>query len=111
MKRRYHSPDFKLKVVKEALETGNSAMVVRKHELSSSMVSKWVRTYKAVGEKNFLEGRTSQGKGNTSVYRHQDCKSIEKENDKLKKLLGEKDLEIEILRDLLKKTNPNLKIK
>ncbi|BAF58900.1 hypothetical protein PTH_0719 [Pelotomaculum thermopropionicum SI] len=33
------------------------------------------------------------------------------ENEKLKKLLGEKELEIEILRDLLKKTNPHLPIK
>jgi hypothetical protein len=33
-------------------------------------------------------------------------KELETENDKLKGLLGEKDLEIAILRDLLKKTNP-----
>jgi hypothetical protein len=31
---------------------------------------------------------------------------IEVENNKLKNILGEKDLEIAILRDLLKKTNP-----
>ena len=33
------------------------------------------------------------------------------ENEKLKKIIGEKDLEIAILKDLLKKTNPHLKIK
>ena len=33
-------------------------------------------------------------------------KELETENDKLKNILGEKDLEIAILRDLLKKTNP-----
>ena len=36
---------------------------------------------------------------------------VTQENDKLKKILGEKDLEIAILRDLLKKANPQLKIK
>lgn len=33
-------------------------------------------------------------------------RELETENDKLKKLLGEKDLEIAILRDLVKKVNP-----
>ena len=35
-------------------------------------------------------------------------KQLEEENDQLKKLLGEKDLEISILRDVLKKKNPHL---
>ena len=35
-------------------------------------------------------------------------REIEVENNKLKNILGEKDLEIAILRDLLKKTNPAL---
>lgn len=33
-------------------------------------------------------------------------KELETENDRLKKILGDKDLEISILRDLLKKTDP-----
>lgn len=36
---------------------------------------------------------------------------ITQENDTLKKILGEKDLEIAILKDLIKKANPQLKIK
>jgi transposase len=35
-------------------------------------------------------------------------KELFKENEKLKMLLGEKDLEIAILRDLIKKKNPDL---
>lgn len=35
-------------------------------------------------------------------------KALVKENDQLKRLLGEKDLEIAILRDLIKKKNPHL---
>ena len=42
---------------------------------------------------------------------NQSTKALESENEKLKKLLGEKDLEIAILKDLVKKTNPQFKIK
>ena len=35
---------------------------------------------------------------------------LRKENEELKKLLGEKELAIKIYRDLLKRTNPSLKI-
>ncbi|MBG9564392.1 transposase, partial [Brevibacillus agri] len=38
-------------------------------------------------------------------------RELETENDKLKKLLGEKDLEIAILRDLVKKVNPAYRTK
>jgi transposase len=41
----------------------------------------------------------------------QEFKEVENQNDHLKKLLGEKDLEIAILRDLLKKTQPGCRIK
>ena len=41
----------------------------------------------------------------------QEVNEVTQENDKLKKILGEKDLEIAIHRDLLKKANPQLKIK
>jgi hypothetical protein len=37
--------------------------------------------------------------------------NVTQENDSLKKLIGEKDLEIAILKDLIKKANPQLKIK
>lgn len=111
MKRKRYSPEFKLKVVKEAIETGNGAMVARKHELNPNMVNRWVRTYKVVGEKNFLDGKTSLKNRTTAIYNKQEYKEIVKENEKLKKLLGEKELEIEILCDLLKKTNPHLRIK
>lgn len=37
-----------------------------------------------------------------------ETKKLSQENDHLKRLLGEKDLEIAILRDLVKKKNPHL---
>ena len=52
-----------------------------------------------------------KGKTYSEEFKNQILNEVNQENDKLKKVLGEKDLEIAILRDLLKKANPQLKIK
>jgi hypothetical protein len=50
-----------------------------------------------------------QLQANGSNHSAQEYKTIIQENEKLKQLLGEKDLEIAILRNLFKKkTNPHL---
>ena len=96
MKRRKHSKEFKLQVVKEALEVGNKALVARRYELSPNLVQRWVKAYE--------EGKLGQEMAPSSA----EIKRLEEENEQLKKLLGEKDLEIAILRDLIKKKNPHL---
>ncbi len=60
----------------------------------------------------------SSPKGNTTHVTQQEhdrlvaeSSELDKQNAHLKQLLGEKDLEIAILRDLLKKANPHLRIK
>ncbi|MGI6413673.1 MAG: transposase [Syntrophomonadaceae bacterium] len=99
--RRRHSMETKLKVVKEVLETGNASLVARRYDLSSSMVSKWVRKYKQYGDAAFNEG--SKRNGQLTEYTDKDYRKLENENERLKKILGEKELEVAILRDLLKK--------
>lgn len=98
MKRRKHSKEFKLQVVKEALEVGNKALVARRYELSPNLVQRWVKTY----EKGQLGQETVTPSSSAEIKR------LEEENEQLKKLLGEKDLEITILCDLIKKKNPRL---
>ncbi|WP_445304417.1 transposase [Niallia sp. FSL W8-1348] len=98
MKRTKHSKDFKLQVVKEATETGNNSLVARRYELNPNMVSRWIREYK--------DGK--YGEVDVAVLPDLDSKELSKENEKLKIILGEKDLEIAILRDLIKKKNPHL---
>lgn len=104
MKRKRYSQEFKDQVIKESMEVGNSAIVARKHDLSPNMVSRWVREHSKPNKIGF-----GPVYGNGSY--NQSAKALESENEKLKKLLGEKDLEIAILKDLVKKTNPQLKIK
>ncbi|GAW28870.1 transposase [Carboxydocella sp. ULO1] len=94
---RKYTAEFKNQVIKEALETGNNAIVARRHELNPNMVSRWVREYK-------------QDKHHSLPVEHSiineiypDYKQLTKENEQPKKLLDEKDLEIAILRDLVKK--------
>ena len=105
--RRRHSPETKLRVVKEALETGNVSIVARRYDLSSSMASKWVRQYKQYGEAAFSTG--GNGKSGSQQFHHSEKEywQLEAENERLKKILGEKDLEVAILRDLAKKQNPH----
>lgn len=94
-----YSLEFKMQLVKEALEIDNSALVGRKYEVAPKRVQTWVRQYRA-GE---LGGGIP-----LAEFPALDAKKITKENEKLKGLLGEKDLEIAILRDLIKKKNPHL---
>ncbi len=74
-------------------------IVARRDELSPNMVNRWVKEYKAG---NFDESIQAVG---TSPL---ETKKLSQENDQLKRLLGEKDLEIAILRDLIKKKSPHL---
>ncbi len=88
--------EFKLQIIKEVEETGNATLVARRHDLVPGTVTRWVRESK---KENGLIS-------NYNYSNNINAKSLEEENEQLKKLLGEKDLEIAILKDLLKKTNP-----
>ncbi|WP_196244929.1 hypothetical protein [Clostridium beijerinckii] len=52
-----------------------------------------------------------RGRTYTKELKEEILTEVTNENDQLKKILGEKDLKIAILRDLIKKSNPQLKIK
>lgn len=99
MQRKKYSPEFKQQIIKEVLEVGNGSLVARKYDINQNIINRWVRQSRSNGTKH------------TSLPMPQDHKQLLAENEQLKKLLGKKELEIEILRDLLKKTNPQLKIK
>jgi transposase len=98
---RKHSDEFKKQVVKEALETGNSSLVGRKYDISPSIVARWVRAEKPNPMKTMAR-KALQANPDLSEDPKEAKKAMD-QNTQLKKLLGEKELEIEILRDLLKK--------
>jgi transposase len=98
--RRKHTQEFKEQVIKEAIETGNTALVARQYNLAPNMLYRWIREYQNPKSNENHQPAVQQTTVNSSVV-----KSLETENTTLKKLLGEKDLQIAILEDLLKKIN------
>ncbi|WCK54415.1 transposase [Aneurinibacillus sp. Ricciae_BoGa-3] len=108
MVRRKFSAEFKMQVIQECLETGNISIVARKHDVGSNVIGRWVREYKEQGAVPPTKGRPTRVTDMEHQQLVQEHEQIEQENDQLKKLLGEKDLEIAVLRDLVKKKNPHL---
>lgn len=108
MKRVQYDLNFKMEIVRKGNETGNFTAVARQHELDPKMVLRWARELK---RKDVDQLNGSSKRQATFIPTAEDFKQLEHENEKLKKLLAEQVLEREILKDLLKKTNPNLRIK
>lgn len=98
MKGTKYTQDVKEQVLRDLEETGDMSLVARKHNIPLSTISTWIR-------KSKQSGSSSRGPNSANFNSIKASKEIEKENETLKKLLGEKDLEIAILKDLLKKTN------
>jgi len=97
MRRKRYTQEFKDQLIKEALETGNSAIVARRYELSGSLVARWVREFKN-GKQNANSANNLSFSGLARENQH-----LSQENEQLKKMLGDKELEIAILKDLIKK--------
>lgn len=100
MKGKAYSDEFKEQLLREVDETGNMTLVARNHNIPSTTINSWIKR-----RKNTNNSSSSRGPKSSSFNSNNFNKQVEKENDTLKKLLGEKDLEIAILKDLLKKTN------
>ena len=100
--------EFKQQILQEAREVGNVAKVARRHGLVPKVVYAWMEKSK---HQDWQAAAKDAKKVSTYVPSTSEFKELETENDKLKKILGEKDLEIEILRDLLKKVNPAYRTK
>lgn len=96
MKGKAHSEELKQQLLWEVEETGDISLVARNHGIALTTISGWMKS-KAVS--------VSRSPKTSNFNSSNQLKEVEKENDKLKKILGEKDLEIAILKDLLKKTN------
>jgi hypothetical protein len=108
MKRVQYDLNFKLDIIRKGKEIGNFTAVARQHELDPKMVLRWARDLnrKDVDKLDVTSKRQAQ-----FIPTPDDYKQLENENEKLKKLLAEQALKREILKDLLKKTNPSLRIK
>ena len=76
MKRNKHSKEFKLQVIKEAIETGNKAAVARRYELATNMLHRWIKEYE--------DGKF--GVDSLDAVTTLESKELAQENDQLKRL-------------------------
>ncbi|MFU0824046.1 MULTISPECIES: transposase [Clostridium] len=109
MRGRTYTKELKEEILREVKEVGNVSLVSRRHGISKSTIFTWIKESKNKDEIKIKPGRKALVEGDKEL--ESELTEVTKENDQLKKLLGEKDLEIAILKDLIKKSNPQLKIK
>ena len=93
-KKRVFSAEEKMQILREAEEFGTTE-TCRKYDLANSLFYRWKSQFNARG----IEGLTGQ-------YHRVDpaVRDLEKENERLKKIIARQALELEVKSELLKKT-------
>lgn len=91
---RNFSEEERVNFVNEALQAGSNILIAKKYDLNPSLLSRWVNNYRRYGKT--IAPKEPVEKEIVPNYK--------KAYEKLRKDLDEKELEIQILRDLLKKS-------
>lgn len=92
--------EFRLKVVREALSGIKIGVLARTYDLHPETIRTWTRNFRdQIGEDEL----TTPDQHLQELKRLQE---VEEKYERAMKVLGEKELENEILRELLKKKNP-----
>ena len=102
MTKTYFSDEFKERILKECEETGNVALVARRHQVSSNTIHTWRSNQKKKGTTK----KFSRNKDERLKTVENQLKQVSTENDQLKKILADKELELAILRELRDVSNP-----
>lgn len=84
------SPELKTKIIQEVKEVGNVASVAKKYELPVTTVYGWMRRDSA--KSSSISNTSAREAGNSKVKQ-------------LEKKVADQEIEIQILKELLKKTN------
>lgn len=93
--KRKFTEEERVRYVNEALECGSNILISKKYNINYSQLSIWLNNYRRYG-------KTIAPK---EPVEKEVIPNYKKEYDKIKKELDAKELEINILRDLLKKKN------
>jgi transposase-like protein len=92
--------EARLKIVREALSGIKIAVLARKYEIHPETIRNWLREYRDQVGTDEIPSTDEQ------IEELKRLQEVEEKYEKAVKMLGEKELEIEILRELLKKKNP-----
>ena len=93
-RRRWKSEE-KLALIKEIKENGHVVETCRKYGVDPSMFYRWKEIYDTYGVDGLISGRRHSDPG---------VRKLKKENERLKKMLAEKELEVSMLQEAYKKT-------
>lgn len=97
-----YSIEFKEQILRECIETGNVAVVARRHEISANTIHTWRKKQRERGSLESLP----KAKANRFKEMEKRLKEISTENEQLKRLVANKELELAVLRDLANIKNP-----
>jgi len=99
-KRKYWTAEEKLQAIFYVQSSTSVVQACRELGIDPSMYYKWKKAYEEKGKEGL---RPKYPKTDPELER------LRKENNRLKKLLAEKELELEIAREFIKKTSKTLK--
>jgi transposase-like protein len=107
MKRRFRCPiETKKEIVAEVVAGYRTEAVARRYGVSPDTVSKWVRQYRdEVGEIMARKRKTEE----QLLQDAERLKELERKYQEALKLLGEKDVQIQMLEEIIKKNHPEWK--
>lgn len=107
MKRRFRCPvQTKKEFVVEVLSGYRVEAVARQHGLSPKTLGNWVRQYQDEVDELMVK---KQNEAKQIIQDAAQFQDLQKKYEDAVKLLGEKELEIHMLRDLVKKKYPDWK--
>ena len=102
MKRKKYSHEFKEQILKECHEVGNAALVARRHNISVNTIHSWRRKAREIGSTKPLPSDKIK-----RIKELEDrLSNISNENDRLKRIVAEKELQIAIMEEVNDSENP-----
>lgn len=102
MKTKRYDQEFKEQIIRECQEVGNAALVARRHGLSKNTVHNWLKTSRRNGSVVPLPKNKEQRLREAERR----LEELSRENDRLKRIVAEKELELAILKELRDLANP-----
>jgi transposase-like protein len=92
--------EVQLDIVRQSLSGIKVGVLARQHDIHPETIRSWIRKFRDQVDVHELPPVDHQ------ILELKRLQEVEEKYDKAVKILGEKELEIEILRELVKKTNP-----
>jgi len=101
-RKKEYTLEFKEQVLKECQEIENVAVVARRHNMSPNTIHTWLRKVKETGSTKALPSNETL----RIKELEKRIKNFSTENDRLKRIVAEKELQITIMEEVRDSENP-----